>query len=73
MSLSLTHDKDNYVSLPSNKTSNESDEFIMMENDKKLKLKIKQKTHDKPNNALLINIGGTHTHKVGAHNSLVDL
>ena len=72
-SILKTHDRDNYMSLPSNKISNESEEFIMMENDKKLKLKIKQKTHDKPNNALLIDIGGTHAHKVGAYNSLVDL
>ena len=36
-----------------------------------LKIKIKQKTHDKPNNALLIDIGGTHAQKIGAYNSLV--
>ena len=71
-SLLLTHSNDDFFSLPSSKSITKDDKIVLNENDVKLKLNIKTKSHNKPNNAVLVNISGTHKQKVGAYNTEVN-
>tara|TARA_B100000035_G_scaffold213734_1_gene183167 strand:+ start:8299 stop:10539 length:2241 start_codon:yes stop_codon:yes gene_type:complete len=72
-SLLNTHDNDDFFSLPSDKISSEKEKIVLNENNNKLKFTIKQKTHSKPANTVLIKVGGTHKHKIGAYNTEVEL
>ncbi len=72
-SIIKTHDNDDYFSLPSNKDVSSDDKFIFNEKNNKFKLTIKQKTHTKPINAVLVKIGGTHKQKIGAYSTEIDL
>ena len=72
-SLLNTHDNDNYFSMPFDKTVSDNKNIILNERNNKLKFTIKQKTHSKPINTVLIKVGGTHKHKIGAYNTEVEL
>ena len=72
-SLLNTHDNDDYFSLPFDKTVSDNEKIILNERNNKLKFTIKQKTHSKPINTVLIKVGGTHKQKIGAYNTEVDL
>ena len=72
-SIIKTHDDDDYFSLPSDKDASSNDKIIFNEKNNKFKLTIKQKTHTKPVNAVLVKIGGTHKQKIGAYSTEVDL
>ena len=72
-SINKTHDNDDYFSLPLDKTVSSNDKIIFNEKNHKFKLTIKQKTHTKPVNAVLVKIGGTHKQKIGAYSTEVDL
>ncbi len=72
-SIIKTHDNDDFLSLPLDKNVSSNDKIIFNEKNNKLKLTIKQKTHSKPVNAVLVKIGGTHKQKIGAYSTEVDL
>ena len=72
-SIIKTHDDDDYFSLPSDKDVSKNDKIIFNEKNNKFKLTIKQKTHSKPVNAVLVKIGGTYKQKIGAYSTEVEL
>ncbi len=72
-SLLGTHSSNDFLSFPSSLTASNDDKIVFSENDIKLKLTVKQKSHHKPNNAVLLNISGTHKQIIGAYNTQVKL
>ena len=72
-SLLLTHSNDDFFSVPSSEGISKDDKIVLSENDVKLKLNVKTKSHSKPNNVVLVNISGTHKQKVGAYNTKVNI
>ncbi len=59
--------------MPSDKNVTSNDKIIFNEKNNKFKLTIKQKTHSKPVNAVLVKIGGTYKQKIGAYSTEVEL
>ena len=71
-SLLNTHDHESYLSIPFNKMISDDDKITFNEKNNKLKLGITQKRHNKPENVILVKIGGTHKQKIGAYSTEVE-
>ena len=50
----------------------DDDKITFNEKNNKLKLGIAQRRHNKPENVILVKIGGTHKQKIGAYSTEVD-
>ncbi len=70
-SLLETHDNDDFLSIPLNENLTDVKKIILTENKEKIKINTHHKTHDKPNNTILIKMSGRHREKIGAHNTSV--
>ena len=71
-SLLNTHDPESYLSIPFDKTIPDDEKITFNEKNNKLKLGITQKRHNKPENVILVNVGGTHKQKIGAYSTEVE-
>ena len=72
-SLLKTHDDNHFLSIPSNKSTSKNEKITFSENNNKFKLNIPHKVHNKPNDTLLVKIGGKHEQKIGAYSTNVEL
>ena len=72
-SLLSTHDDNDYISFPKTLNLGDSKTTIILENSDKLKLSLKNKMHDLPENVILVNISGVHNQKIGARDSIVSV
>tara|TARA_Y100000768_G_scaffold88699_1_gene63701 strand:- start:4081 stop:6321 length:2241 start_codon:yes stop_codon:yes gene_type:complete len=72
-SLLETHDNDNFLSIPMNKSLADNKKIILTENKDKIKLSTPTKQHEKPSNTILIKMSGRYKQKIGACNTSVEI